>query len=242
MLRAALYAATLCCLLLAPARAAPPTDDELAQAKAHYARGKAHFERGDLESARAEFAESYRLSGRPDLLFNLAVVAERQDNPAEAAAYLERYLEQRPGARDAKAVRRHIERLREQAQRRAAEKPKAPAAPPEQAPPPRVEVPLSRPVLVPVPPPRPERRLPPWPALALLGGGVALVAIGAGLGGGAQATAREVERRFDPDLDQRGRSLEAAGITFDVLGGLCLATGAVWTGLWLYRRPSERRM
>jgi hypothetical protein len=96
--------------------------------------------------------------------------------------------------------------------------------------------------------PPPERiPPPPKPALALMGAGAGLLLIGAGLGGGAIAAAKQVGapdavgvvREFDENwaaIESRGRSLSAAAIALDVVGGAALAAGAIWTGLWYQQR------
>src|SRR5690242_5980271 len=103
---------------------------ELEKAKAHYAQGKVFFEQGNLQLARAEFEESYRLSKRADLLFNLALVAEKLGVYREAADYLVEYLRQRPGAPDRKSIQKSIDELerRAEVQRKA----EVAAAPPAQ--------------------------------------------------------------------------------------------------------------
>jgi hypothetical protein len=88
-------------------------------------------------------------------------------------------------------------------------------------------------------------------AYRLLGGGVALIVIGGGLGGGAVAAGRSVEAQartlagqpFSQALyatQERGKALAAAGAALDVLGALSLAGGAAWTGVWLYQRRPRR--
>lgn len=218
---------------------------EVQEAKAHFAQGKAFYDQGNLQLARAEFEESYRLSRRPDLLFNLALVSEKLGAYRESADYLLEYLRQRPDAPDRKVIQRSIdelERRAEQQRQREIAQPPPPPPPPEATP-----VPLARPVLVPVPPDRDRdrdragaRRPLPWGGIGLMIAGAAHVAIGAGLGGAAASTARSVELRFDPALDQKGRQLEAAGIALDVIGAAALGAGAIWTIVALGRREQPR--
>lgn len=213
-----------------PCRAADLPADVLDAARRHYNSGAAFYSQGKYAEALVEFTASYRLSRLPDLLFNLGRVAEKMGQPGEAAAYFERYLHEKPDAPDRREVEAEVERLRSEAR-----PPSVPQAPPvspvPQAPP--------------SPPPAPRRtgpRLPPWPTLSLLGGGAALLVVGIGLGGGALATARQVEsaERFDPALDSRGRSLQGAAIFFDVVGALALAGGAAWTTVWWLKLRKEQ--
>lgn len=216
--------------------AARPSQEDMDRARVHFASGAALYEAGKYAAARDAFEESYRLSRLPDLLFNLAAVARKLEQPAEAMRYLEQYLAARPNAPDQDKVKADIEELRAELQKkedeaRAAQEAKQAA---ERA---------ARPPAVVAPQPQPEhqpllRRLPPWPALALGGGGVALLIVGVALGGAAHSLARTVESgaSFDAALDSRGRALAGAGVAMDVIGALALGAGAAWTGVWLYRR------
>lgn len=85
--------------------------------------------------------------------------------------------------------------------------------------------------------------------LALLGAGAALVILGAGLGGGALAAARDLEAAdgmrapFNQglqDLQARGKALSSAAIAFDVIGALTCAAGAAWTAAVLITRHKDR--
>lgn len=203
-----------------PAPELPP--DVLAAAKRHYESGADFYERGKLAEAHEEFLAAYRLSNLPDLLYNLGRVAEKRGQNAEAAAYYERFLREAPAAPDRPRIEADIKRLRGSA---------------EPDPAPMRDLTAKMP-----PPPAPKaRRLPPWPALGLLGGGATLMVIGFGLGGGALSAARQLESldRYDPALYDRGQSLNQGAIALDVLGGLALAGGTAWTLVWYFktRRP-----
>lgn len=209
--------------------ASAPTKEELAQAKLHFQAGVKAFQAGIYPVAATEFKEAYRLSKRPDLLFNLARVAETMGQPSQAVDYLEGYLRERPDAQDRGQVEKDIERLRGQIQ---SERP-APTPPP--------------PVQQDTPPPAPvttapslRERLPPLPALGLMGGGTVLLIIGFGLGGAALGVAKDVEagKTYDAALDSKGRSLNAGAISMDVLGSVALAAGVGWTVWWALHRPA----
>src|SRR5204862_6632275 len=101
--------------------------------------------------------------------------------PKEAIRYLERYLEARPDASDAGAVREQIDRLKQKL-----------APPPEE---PKVVPPPPPPVVVVTPPPAPPPAAKPpalWPGVALLVGGAAVLGTGLGLGGAASQAAAQV--------------------------------------------------
>jgi tetratricopeptide (TPR) repeat protein len=53
------------------AQAAEPTESDLELAKAHYRTGELNYDRGDFPDAAKEFEEAYRLSARPELLYNM---------------------------------------------------------------------------------------------------------------------------------------------------------------------------
>lgn len=218
-------------------RAADLPPDVLEASRRHYHSGATFYKQGKYAEAHVEFIAAYRLSRLPDLLFNLGRVAEKMGQPGEAAEYLDRYLREKPDAPDRREVEAEVERLRKEAG-----PPPAPQAPPVTPP-----VTPPEPQALPGPSPPPRRTgptLPPWPILSLLGGGAALLVVGIGLGGGALATARQVEaaERFDPALDSRGRSLQGAAIFFDVVGALALAGGAAWTTAWFLKLRKEQAL
>ncbi|UJR83773.1 tetratricopeptide repeat protein [Sandaracinus amylolyticus] len=61
-------------------------------ARAHFEAGRLHFDRGAYEAAQQEFEAAYELSGRPALLYNLYLTAERLGDFDTAIAHLERFL------------------------------------------------------------------------------------------------------------------------------------------------------
>jgi tetratricopeptide (TPR) repeat protein len=74
--------------------ATDPADD--ARARELYILGDEFYANGRYEAAEEAFAEAYRLSGRPLLLFNLANAQERSGRWPEAAANLQRYRQTAP--------------------------------------------------------------------------------------------------------------------------------------------------
>jgi len=96
-----------------PLRTGREADD--ARARELYVIGDEFYANGRYEAAEEAFAEAYRLSGRPLLLFNLANAQERSGRWPEAAQNLRRYREQAPAAEHAEldarlvALERRIE-------------------------------------------------------------------------------------------------------------------------------------
>lgn len=87
------------------------TDDD-ALARNHFVVARRYFEEARYAEAAHEFSEAYRLSGRVELLLNLALAQERALQYEEAIGSLESYLEQSPNATDRADVQERIERLR----------------------------------------------------------------------------------------------------------------------------------
>src|SRR5213080_2085242 len=89
--------ALLLMLLDLPARAAA-SDDEAA--RVHFLSGQAYYDQANYDDALREFAEAYRISQKPALLYNLALCHERLDHYAEAVDALKAYLQKTPEAND----------------------------------------------------------------------------------------------------------------------------------------------
>src|SRR4051812_27946810 len=79
------------------------------EAKRHVDAGVEDYNAGRFEEAVKEFELAYRLSARPALLFNIARAEGKLGHDEAAIAFLRRYLEERPNAPDAQAVRAEIE-------------------------------------------------------------------------------------------------------------------------------------
>ena len=192
-----------------------PSQEEVDVAKRHFESGVDFFQRGNYTAARAEFEAAYALTKYPQLLFNLGKTAEKLNLTADAVRYLEGYLASNPSEADVIEVRAKLVELR-----------KHPGAP----------APTAQPTAAP-------GKIPPVPALALLGAGAGLLIVGIGCGAGALAAAGS----FTPGSSvpyskySEGRALDAAGIAFDVIGGAALAAGVAWTGYWLYQRSKASK-
>jgi tetratricopeptide (TPR) repeat protein len=103
----------LALLLLAPAARgdeAETTD----LARRHYQSGSAYFEEGRFEEAAREFRESYRLSPRTELLFNIAKCFDKKGDAARALDAYRFYLAQAPHAPDLLAIQSKMKELETQ--------------------------------------------------------------------------------------------------------------------------------
>lgn len=106
----------------AQAPAEPPAGQEADDARARelYVIGDEFYANGRYEAAEEAFAEAYRLSGRPLLLFNLANAQERSGRWPEAAENLRRYREHAPESEHA-ALDARLSALQRRIDERAAE-------------------------------------------------------------------------------------------------------------------------
>jgi len=191
---------------------------DLETARRHWESGQIYYDAKEYAKARADFQSAYEITHLPDFLINLAQVCAKLEQYPDAIHYLETYIQECPGAPDVPVASQRIAELRIAQAIKEGEKP-----------------------------PAKMTRMPPKPALSLLGGGAALLIIGAGLGGGAIAAAHEVGNSanhntvFSPELqsaERRGRALEGAAIAFDVVGALSLGAGAAWMLSWYYEQKT----
>jgi hypothetical protein len=125
--------ALLATLLLPSAiAAAQVTDDE--RARTHFLAGSSYYDQRRFLEAAEQFRDAYRLSGRTDLLKNVAMAYEHADEPGLAADALAEWLEAAPAdAPDRRTQETRMTQLRaaEEARVRAAE---AAASTPAEAP------------------------------------------------------------------------------------------------------------
>lgn len=195
----------------------PPNADP-EKARRLWESGMIYYDSKEYQKAQADFQIAYDLSHTPDFLINLAQVAAKLEKYADAIKYLDSYITECPGSPDVSIAIQRIEDLRVAQAIKEGEKP----------------------------PPAP-RRLPPKPALALIGSGAALLIVGVGLGAGAIIAGKQVgnpdnhNTLFSVDLqgtERRGKMLEGAGIAFDVLGAAAMVTGLAWTASWYYEQKT----
>lgn len=186
--------------------AAPPAaraDDEVA--KKYYELGRTLYSRSDYEGAIKQFEEAYRLSRKPDLLYNIARSHEALGQYEKAIEVYRTYLTTQPPAAQGEVSARiaNMERLAERQRRER-----------ESAPAPR------------------RSSLPGW---LTVGAGGALLATGAAFAGLAMSRKSQVEERIAAgadyasfaDLDSQGRRFQTAGIALLAAGGAVAATGVV---------------
>ncbi len=231
-----------------------PSKEDDRRAKALFLEAERHYAAARYQQAAKSYLEAYRLSKRPELLFNLGNTHERMGQHAQAARYLRRYLESQdaiaPGA-----IRSRIRALEKQASASSQSMGSAPVI--NQSVETKPEAPTSqkstRPSRAPMTdkPSQPKPEIPTpqnpqisdrpagssnIPAYILLGSGGAVLAGSLAIGLLANSAGTEGERlcngslcrsEASSDLD-RQRSL---ALTSDIMLGVGAATaivGAVW--------------
>lgn len=85
-------AMALCALIGAATTTAAAQRASDEQARLHYQVATSYYEQADYESALREFQSAYRLSQRPQLLFNISLCYQQLGDLDQAIAHLERYL------------------------------------------------------------------------------------------------------------------------------------------------------
>lgn len=115
-----------CVLLTQPVLAqeadAPPTGGD-AEARGLFMAAQVAFDEGRFESAVQYFLQAFRLSGRPELLYNIGNTYDRLQQPEEALRHFEQYLQQRPGAENERQVEARVRLLRQTLETRQAPSP-----------------------------------------------------------------------------------------------------------------------
>lgn len=106
--------ATVALAATAAAQEQSPAPDPDVRARELYLRGDRSYAEGDYEGAIQAFRESYRLSGRPLLLYNLANAYERLGRYEEALSSLRAYAPH-AGVEEESLIRRRIESLEQRA-------------------------------------------------------------------------------------------------------------------------------
>lgn len=125
--------------------------DRTEEAKGLFSAGRAAFEAGRYADALGHFERSYAISGRPALLYNIGVAADRLRADAQALDAYERYLREVPDAENQAEVEKRVAALREARERQRASATPVPAV---------VARPPGPP---PAPPPTPEATAEPAP-------------------------------------------------------------------------------
>ena len=221
-----------------------PSRPMIEVAQQHYQAGERFFRDGQFDAAIVEFEAAFKLSGEPDMVYNLSRTCEKAGKLKEAIEYAARYQSLVVGTEEEERARRRVEFLRgrysiEQAQPKPPEQqPAKPAetTPPNPAPAAQASQPAdptqTAPSAPPSPPPSSRARMPPG-AIGLLAGGGALALAGVGLLAGAWATGNQA--RADGTtyadwvaLNDKGSALNTGGIVLSVVGGALAVGGAVW--------------
>lgn len=105
--------------LLSPVSAqdASPTGASEERARLRFEDGRLAFAEGRNEVALEAFTESYELSGRPELLYNIGLVHDRLRHDREALEAFRGYVEALPGAENRASVEARIRVLEEEVAR-----------------------------------------------------------------------------------------------------------------------------
>jgi hypothetical protein len=128
-LRAVVGVVLIAALTGGPARADETRD---AEARRLYGDGRDAFEKQDYQHAYDSFRQSYLLSQRPELLFNMSSALKELGRPHDAAEDLRAYLRVVPNAPDRPAIEERILTLEES--QRILDREHARTAPPPAAP------------------------------------------------------------------------------------------------------------
>lgn len=86
----------------------------MAAAKKRFAEGKSLFDAGKFGEAARVFYEAYELSGKPELLYNVAQAYRQAGELIEAQRYYKRYLDELPDAPNAEEVLENIIQLQQE--------------------------------------------------------------------------------------------------------------------------------
>jgi hypothetical protein len=118
------------------AEAAGEVDAADAEARSLFDAGSMAFSHGRYEEALERFERAYDLSGRPELLYNIAATHDRLRNDEAALEHFERFIADVPDTERSSEVEARIAVLRAQIERASAPTPEdtARVAPPEAAP------------------------------------------------------------------------------------------------------------
>src|SRR5688500_8532502 len=108
VMQRAIASALFLCLMAPSLVLAQGGDDE---ARRHFRLAEAHYANASFEEAAREFEEAYRLSQRPQLLYNIYLAYRDAADIDHAADALRRYLELVPDAEGAAMLRGRLAAL-----------------------------------------------------------------------------------------------------------------------------------
>lgn len=241
-MRALLIAATLSVATAAPALAQPSAAD-LELAKRHFELGRTYYDQAAYDKALTAFEESYNLSKKAALLFNIGKCYEALGKLEQAIEHYERYLKATDTSDPNLAAR--IENLRK---RVAAARPQpAPEPTPTPAPEPTPPAEPAQPEQ-PAPDPAQPARWMTWTGWTLVGVGGASIVTSIVLGVFAQRKADAVERYWaDKERDwaevsvfeDEGKALQTGQIV-TMIAGIAIAGGGVAMLLLAPKHESRR--
>ncbi len=119
LLSRTLLIATLClpaAILVLPTDAAAQ-NESLEKARQHFERGTAFYREGKYDQALDELMKAYVLDPNPILVYNIARVNEDRQDLQSALKFFENYLKMSPKAKNRRAVKRKIRKLRKEIKR-----------------------------------------------------------------------------------------------------------------------------
>jgi len=119
------------------------------QARTHFELGRGAYDEGRYRDAWAEFREAYRLSQRPELLFNVGQTADRLGEDTDALKSFEMYLERLPNAGNRRDVENRVRALRERVMATEHAKAEASASQAQSPPPAQPTAPAAAPAAAP---------------------------------------------------------------------------------------------
>lgn len=199
------------------------------------------YDRAQTQSAQGNYADAarlyklaYQVVQDPRILYSVARVLHKDGTPDDARAYYQRFIDS--PLDDPPQKQKASEFLAQLAPMEKSSAPVVPwrgtssEAPEVQAPP----TPTER-----APSTLATKRSFPVGAATLLGLGGASVLSGAVLGGLTLSASKQVtsgDGAFDQALYDRGVVLNRVAISLDVIGGVLLGGGAIWTVIWLAKR------
>jgi tetratricopeptide (TPR) repeat protein len=182
-----------------PAPAPAPTEaDRTEEAKGLFAAGRAAFDAGRYEDALDYFQRSHAISGRPALLYNIALAHDRLRNDEKALQGYEAYLAAVPDAANRTDVETRAAAIRAALARR------EPAPPSAEVPAPAAVAAGAEPAASAAVPAAPPQAMHDEPAEADEGGGVLSqwwfwTAVGVVVAGGATAIVIAASGEDDPE-------------------------------------------
>ena len=208
---------------------AQKTPDDV-MAREHFVRGQTAFEAADYEQALVHLRESYRLSQRAQLQYNIGITASHLGRAEEAQEAFERYLEEVESPPREQEVRKRVAALQATIAKREQERARAEAAarytPPDSAPQP----PRDR---------SSDRRI---PSSAIVGSSV-LAAVGvagvAAMGVGIARSGSCVERDANGTCATERAASAWTGV-YGAVGIAALAGSATWLAV-SRKRTREKR-